>query len=202
MEEEPQETINEPFLMQRYPRSDNRFFPPNVLGDQPEFHNLKERVYAAHLDAMNERPLFPPSMDEVEVFRLLYLPCFEGSAVVRLTKSEGIWQAVTKRCDGDAGFCPGRIIAETSRSLSHAQTQQFQSHIDAAHFWDMPSYEESAGLDGCDVVLEGVCKGKYHVVDRWSPHNSPYTELALYLLRIHRSWFAKFVNWWGGSKEL
>ena len=54
----------------------------------------------------------------------------------------------------------------------------------SAAFWEMPSLEDSLGFDGSDAVLEGVHAGKYHVVDRWSPHGTLYAKLVVLILQV------------------
>jgi hypothetical protein len=162
------------------------FFPPGALADQPELHTFRARWYAPHLLSMQERPLYPLGADEPEVYRLLFLPTFHEPVVVRLSEVEGAWRAVCKRSDGRGGYGPGRLTTETERDLSAAQANQFRRLLDRAGFWEMPSWEDSAGLDGSQAVLEGVRPGRYHVVDRWSPHGTPYARLVEFLLKLAR----------------
>jgi hypothetical protein len=103
---------------------------------------------------------------------------------VRLTQASGVWQSVCKRSDGRGGYDPGRLAGEAERELSRAETKQLARRLNKAGFWDMPSSEHSAGLDGSQAVLEGTRAGRYHVVDRWSPHGTPYAVLVEFLLGL------------------
>lgn len=40
------------------------------------------------------------------------------------------------------------------------------------------------GHDGSKWIIDGIQKGKYNVVDRWTPRNSVYQELGMFLFNI------------------
>jgi hypothetical protein len=160
------------------------FFPANTLSARPERHEFRERWYVPHLLAMEERPLYPPTLDQPLVYRLLFLPTFRRPAVARLTEASGTWQVVCKRSDGLGGYSPGRLAGKLERELSRAEVKQFARALDRIDFWDMPSYDDSLGRDGSNAILEGARVGAYHVVDRWSPHGTPYAELVNFLLEL------------------
>jgi hypothetical protein len=162
------------------------FFPPNAFDDRPSLHTFSDRWYVPHLLAMKEQPLYPPVPDQPVLYRLLFLPTFEQPSLVRLTEAVGIWRAVCKRTDGQGGYSPGRLVGEAERELSRADAKRFTRLLDRVAFWEMRSFEDSAGADGSQAVLEGVKAGKYHVVDRWSPRNTPYAELVDFLLNLCR----------------
>ena len=67
------------------------------------------------------------------------------------------------------------------RVISPAEARRV---LERAGFWDMASFEDSAGMDGSQAVLEAVRAGRYHVVDRWSPHDTPYAKLITFLLEL------------------
>jgi hypothetical protein len=162
------------------------FFPANSLDLGPEPHAFRDRWYVSHLLAMQERPLYPPAADVPPVYRLLFLPTFRQPVAVRLSDSGGVWRAVCKRSDGRGGYGAGQLTAESERELSRAEAKQFARRLNRVGFWDMPSSEETAGLDGSQAVFEGARDGRYHVVDRWSPHGTPYAELVEFLLGLAR----------------
>jgi hypothetical protein len=159
-----------------------QFFPANALDDRPDLHAFRDRWYVSHLLAMEERPLYPPGNDQPPVYWLLFLPSFRQPAVVRLTEAGGTWQALCKRSDGRGGYSPGRLAGTAERELSRAEAKQFARLLDQVGFWTMPSSEDSAGRDGSQAVLDGARAGEYHVVDRWSPHGTPYADLVEFLL--------------------
>lgn len=158
------------------------FFPVNSLDPRPDLREFLVRWYVSHLLAMEEKPLSSPATDQPDVYRLLFLPTFRPPAVVRLPIDSGAWHAVYKRSDGRGGYESGRLVSETRRTLSPKQAAEFSRLLEQAGFWEMPSSEDSAGCDGSRAVLEGVRSGRYHVVDRWSPHGTPYARLVEFLL--------------------
>jgi len=160
------------------------FFPANTLDPRPDLHAFKHRWYVSYLLAMQERPLHPPEPGQPSVYRLLFLPTFRQPAVVRLTEANGGWRAVCKRSDGLGGYSAGRLAGEAERGLSRAEAKRFARLLDRVGFWGMPSSEDSAGLDGSQAVMEGARAGHYHVVDRWSPHGTPYADLVEFLLGL------------------
>lgn len=162
------------------------FFPTNVLAPRPDLHAFKDQWYVSHLLAMQEQPLYPPAPDQTLVYRLLFLPTFRQPAVVRLSEAGGAWRSVCKQSDGRGGYFPGQLVGEAERELSSAEARQFARLLERVGFWDMPSSEDTAGLDGSRAVLEGARVGEYHVVDRWSPHATPYAELVEFLLGLCR----------------
>lgn len=163
------------------------FFPANSLDPRPDLHAFRDRWYVSHLLAMQERPLYPPATDQPPVYRLLFLPTFQQPAVVRLSEAGGSWRAVCKRSDGRGGYGAGKLAGEAEWELPRREAKQFARLLDRVGFWDMQSSEDTAGCDGSQAVLEGVRADGYHVVDRWSPHGTPYAELVEFLLGLCRS---------------
>ena len=63
--------------------------------------------------------------------------------------------------------------------LTHEQTQVFLGKLDQVHFWKLPNpVQDQTGTDGSQWVIEGVNKGRYHVVDRWTPQLGPVREIG------------------------
>lgn len=160
------------------------FFPPGVLDARPDLHTFRSEWYVRHLVAMQEQPLYPPSDGSLCCYRLLYLPTFRHPVVVRLAPTETAWRATCKRTNGFGGYDAGQLAIESEHSLTKAETQRFSRLLDDSGFWVLPTAEVSAGLDGTQVILEGVRNGKYHVVDRWSPRQTAYAELSNCILGL------------------
>lgn len=161
------------------------FFPTGAFDVRPDLHQFRNNWYVSHLLAMREEPLYPPSADQTEVYRLTYLPTFEHPTVVRVTRAVNRgWAATCKRTDGRGGYGAGQLVAQAVHSLSQAEVQEFHDLLGGSGFWEMPSFEDDAGCDGSQDILEGVRAGVYHVVDRWSPHGTPYAKLTGFMLRL------------------
>jgi hypothetical protein len=164
------------------------FFPQGTLDDRPDGHAFRVNWYVPHLLSMQEQPLYPAVVDRPAVYRLLFLPTFGHPVVVRLTEAAGGgWRVVCKRSDGRGGYGPGPLVSQQERDLLPAEARQLGRLLEGAGFWVTPSFKETEGLDGSQAVLEGVCEGRYHVVDRWSPRGTPYAELVQFLLKLGRS---------------
>jgi hypothetical protein len=160
------------------------FFPPGALDDRPDLHAFHDRWYVSHLLSMREQPLHPPAAEQPDSYRLLFLPTFQRPSVVHLNRVGEAWKAVCKQTDGRGGYGPGQLTMDEEHYLSPVEEQKFVQLLDRAKFWEMPSFEDSAGLDGSRAVLEGVRAAKYHVVDRWSPRGTPYAKLVEFLLKL------------------
>jgi hypothetical protein len=160
------------------------FFPNNAFEDYPGGHVFRVNWYVPHLLSMAEQPLYPPVADQAAICRLLFLPTFHRPVVVRLIEADGTWRVVCKRTNGRGGYRPGPLINEETRGLSSVEAKQFAVYLSQVELWDMPSIGDREGLDGSQAVLEAVCEGRYHVVDRWSPQGTPYAQLVDFLLAL------------------
>jgi len=86
----------------------------------------------------------------------------------------------TKIGSGPFGSHPEHLVVNKSRKMSAQQTSWFVDKVDEVGFWHLPTYEKSdvIGTDGSQWILEGVKKGKYLIVDRWSPDRGPVKALG------------------------
>lgn len=152
-------------------------FPPGFLDDWPDLQVLGDRAYwyVWGLLEMQEQPLRPTAEGPSEVYRLLLFPSFKPLTVIRLSNVQGSWRMVHKQS-----------THENEHDLSPSEIKEFGRLLDQAEFWEMPSIGDSTGLDGTQAVLEGVRAGRYHVVDRWSPHGTSYAKLVEFLLAFRR----------------
>jgi hypothetical protein len=162
------------------------WFFPEVLDYDAQRSRFRCGWYGSHLWSMEERPLYPPEPDQFPVYRLLHLPTFSAPSMVRLTEGVDGWRVVCKRSDGWGGYAAGELVAVAEHDLTVLEVQQFLNKFDQCGFWDLPSYEKCDSCDGTQAVVEGVNRGRYHVVDRWSPRGTPYAELVEYLLALGR----------------
>lgn len=95
--------------------------------------------------------------------------------------------------DGASGYSSGELIIDKSRALTTFEWSEFQKLLDKTEFWDMPTNEQSdiVGTDGSQWIIEGVENEKYNVVDRWTPKNSAYQELGIFLINLTKLDFPK-----------
>lgn len=160
------------------------YFPPSALDVRPDLHDFRSRWYSSHLHALQEQPLHPPAHDRPALYRFLWLPTFDHPVAVTLANAAGEWAATFKRTNGHGGYEPGALSDEVGRSLTAPEAQQFIYLLEVTAFWAMESFEDSNGCDGSQLILEAVVDAKYHIVDRWSPSDTPYAALFAFVLGL------------------
>jgi len=93
---------------------------------------------------------------------------------------DGSFELISKVADGAGGYAPGKIVSKTARTLNADEAQKLLSSLDRARFWGAPNpINDQRGTDGSQWIIEGVKSGRYHVIDRWSPHAGPAYVLGL-----------------------
>lgn len=125
--------------------------------------------YGKSLRIMNEPNLQEAVVrPEAAVYRLTILPTWGNAITVRAEQQGNIYQLISSRLDGQAGFDPGKLAEQERVILSVADSQALDALISKLRFFQQPSGEEVLGEDGDQWILEGVQGGKYHVIRRWS----------------------------------
>lgn len=163
---------------------DTLYFSGTAIADREDW-------YGSHLRAMAEHPLChrDGALDAAtETYRLTWLPSFHHSIVVRVDRRENGYRFEAKQESGAGGYEAGHLARDTAFALSAADAEMFKHLLAAAAFWTLPSIpppSNDVGGDGAQWVVEGQRGTRYHVVDRWSPHDSAdahYRRLAEWLL--------------------
>jgi hypothetical protein len=78
-----------------------------------------------------------------------------------------------------------RLKTSKSKSISPAQVAQFISLVEKVGFWHLPTeFTDPPGLDGSVWVIEGMDRGEYRHVQRWSPQNGGVKELGHMLVKF------------------
>lgn len=140
--------------------------------------------YSNQLYALNEPLLFDQVKDTI--FRFTWLRTFHHPVAIRIQKSNGKIKLTWKMSDGSGGYAPGHLIIDETKELEEADWKKFQLLLIKANYWKMPTNDQTAhrGTDGSQWIIEGIQNGSYHVVDRWSPRNSAYQEVGLFLINL------------------
>jgi hypothetical protein len=86
--------------------------------------------------------------------------------------------------DGAGGFDHGKVAVNKEVVLSPEQWEGLSASLSRARFWEMPTRDGPGGLDGEELVVEGVRRGAYHVVDRWSPETGDFRRLCRHMLDL------------------
>lgn len=140
--------------------------------------------YSGQLRALGEPLIFDQKSDTI--YRFTWLRTFDHPVAVRIQKNNDRIKLTWKMSDGAGGYSPGELIVIKTIELSGSEWNEFQSLLEKAKYWSMPTKDQSgiSGNDGSRWIMEGVQNGKYNVVDRWSPRNSAYQELGMFLINL------------------
>lgn len=140
--------------------------------------------YSGQLRALNEPLIF--DLKSETIYRFTWLRTFHHPVVIRVQKNKDKILLTWKMSDGAGGYSPGKLIVDETTELSSDEWNEFQKLLDKIEYWNMPTNEQSdiMGTDGSQWIIEGVQNGKYNVVDRWTPRNSTYQELGMFLINL------------------
>ncbi len=157
-----------------------KYFPESSL-DLRRGH-LKNDWYSAQLSALQEPSLYQMiRAANAESYRFLWLRTFHHPVAVRIdVNPDGTGLLTAKTGSGAGGYRPGTISENHSQVLSKEQTSAFLSQVEASKFWSAPNpINDQRGTDGSQWIIEGLKRGRYHVVDRWSPNSGVAWQLGL-----------------------
>jgi hypothetical protein len=160
-----------------------QFFPKRAFDDRGD--EFTSKWYSRQLRALKEPSLFLEARTpHAESYRFLWLRTFHHPIAIRIdVKPDGTGILTTKIATGAGGYSPGILKEEEFRPLSRAEIAPFLAKVDKLGFWSAPTHQqnEELGCDGSQWIIEGVKRGKYHVVDRWSPRAGIAHELGTML---------------------
>jgi hypothetical protein len=148
------------------------------------FEAQKSQWFGKFLAEMNEPTLPEFTKDvNVEVYRMIILPTWGNSILVRVQKHGTIYSLSSRRLDGQAGFELGKLVEAKDSELSEEDSKALQQLIQNLSFFQLAADDGVLGLDGDEWILEGVFQGKYHTVKRWcaSSYNPDKRELKAFL---------------------
>jgi hypothetical protein len=140
--------------------------------------------YSKHLRALKESAIF--NRDNDTIYRFTWLRTFHQPVVIRVQKQNDEFELTWKMSDGAGGYSPGKIIVDKTKKLSKSEWAKIQELISESKFWEMATIEQSdvIGYDGSRWIIEGFRDEKYTVVDRWTPQDTDYQKLGLYLISL------------------
>lgn len=117
-----------------------------------------------------EVPLTSQAACVDESYRLTWIPTFHAPTVIRVWRSDDKYFVVTKRLNGKGGYDLGDLEIEQTHSLTGEEWQGFESLINQASYWKIPSaIEEPIPNDGATWTFEGFSDGQFHSVHRIMP---------------------------------
>ncbi len=156
------------------------YFPPKAFGGGRS-GDFEASIDSFLLKRLEEPSLFTKAQNtSAEAYRFLWLRTFHNPISVRMeVQPDGSSLLTIKVADGRAGFprTVTKLIQSTTHSLSRQQTDEFRRKVRTQAFWNAVSHDRGgpAATDCDGWILEGVEKGRYHVVARAIPNRLPET---------------------------
>jgi len=125
--------------------------------------------YSKMLYALKE-PILKNYEGDKEIYRFTWLRTFNHPVSVRLEKQRETIKVFSKVCEGAGGYEPGKLVFDTTISLTQKQIETINIRLDNAKFWTLPTESrEDSGMDGSEWIIEVYKDKKYHMVVRWTP---------------------------------
>jgi len=179
-----------PYVLNDPPDANPQYFPKGVFGDSESgtTKDFTARWYSISLRAMHEPSLFEDSKDRSLVaYRFLWLRSFHDPIAIRMSiRSDGTASLTGKVIAAPGGGEPGVMTRNQTFEISKAQVQVFLTLAKKTAFWTSATGGFGGGNDGAQWIMEGLQKGVYHVVDRWSPQKDDYANMCLYLVNLSK----------------
>lgn len=124
--------------------------------------------YGRSLGRMNE-PRLPDFVQDrnAEIYRLMILPTWGNSIVVRVQKLGELYSLSARRLDGQAGYDPGKLAESKDIELNSDDSKALGVLIRNLDFFHFPADDKVKGADGDEWIIEGVSYGKYYLAQRW-----------------------------------
>ncbi len=124
-----------------------------------------------------EPVIWKEKQNDQEIYRLtddgMMIPFYRVPKVVRIIKS-------SKGINIIAKIRWKRFVIEMRRKVQKEEWKKLKRLIKKARFWTLKTYIDRYGHDGWYIRIEGVKKGKYHVISRWVPEG-PVGDLYDYM---------------------
>lgn len=170
-------------------RAQEDYFPPN-LWRSDSFNKFIVDWYSEYLTVLNEPSFWKLSqINSEETYRFLWLRTFHEPVSIRLeiiTNQSA--KIVVKQSNGLGGYEPGKLVLNDTIMISPKELNHFYTLIDTSNFWNLPVNPDPnwIGEDGSQWIIEGIKNNNYHLVDMWSPYDSAFRTLGLYLIELSK----------------
>jgi len=163
-------TISILFCVFAWAQDKSPYFPIKVGREGPGITKFEADWFSKSLERMKE-PRLPELAKDVssEVYRIMILPTWGNPIVVRAQKHEGIYVLSARRLNGQGGYDPGKLVEAKEAELSMEDSKTLEGLVHELSFFQLSTGEKGiVGMDGDESILEGVSKGRYHVITRWT----------------------------------
>jgi hypothetical protein len=155
--------------------ADGSYFPIKTKAGSEGLTAFESEWYGKSLERMKE-PRLPALVKDVnaDVYRMMILPTWGNSIVVRVQRHGDLYSLSARRLDGQAGYDPGKLVEAKDIELSVDDSKTLGAIIQNLNFFQLSTGNDIYGHDGDEWIIEGVSQGKYHVVRRWcAPSYNP-----------------------------
>ncbi len=155
------------------------YFPADSFPRHYPASDAQRRLwYATPLARLGEPSLSCGHAVNAQSYRLLWLNGQAHPVVIRITRTEDVISLHAFQLSGWGATDPGRLTAYSHRRLTEAEWRRLQAALISADFWRLPTSGNLYGIHGGQWVIEGNDRGRYHLVDRWSPTAGAYRALG------------------------
>ncbi len=141
--------------------------------------------YSKYLIAAGELPLLSQLKlpGRSNAYRFIWLRSFHKPVIIHILQAEdGSLVMTATRLSGESGSKPGVIERRVRRQLNTVEQRRFQAALAATKRLRLPAVTCRRGYDGANWIIEGVDKGRYRFVERWSPKCGSIRDLGLLML--------------------
>jgi hypothetical protein len=155
--------------------ADGSYFPIKTKAGSEGLTAFESEWYGKSLERMKE-PRLPALVKDVnaDVYRMMILPTWGNSIVVRVQRHGDLYSLSARRLDGQAGYVPSKLVEAKNIQLSADDSKTLGVLIQNLNFFQLSTENDIYGHDGDEWIIEGVSQGKYHVVQRWcAPSYNP-----------------------------
>ena len=156
------------------------FLPGEIDSGRTQVDQFVRSWYSKHLLAMNEPSLLPVPDKTGETYRFLWLRTFHHPIAVRLELIGDNPSLHRVELDGAGGYEPGSVLLSDDVPLERAAWSGFVAKLNESGFWELPSSESTAGIDGAQWIFEGRQGDRRKFLHRWSPRSGLLRDLGLH----------------------
>ena len=148
--------------------ADDSYFPIRTKAGEEGVTALESQLFGLLLGQMQEPPLRELAKDvNAEVYRMMILPTWGNSILVRVQRSGTVYSLSARRLEGKAGFERGKLVEAKDFELGTEESRALERVLQNLGFFQLATDDGVLGTDGDQWILEGVSQGKYHVAMRW-----------------------------------
>jgi hypothetical protein len=150
------------------PFTDDSYFPIKTKAGDEGVTAFEAEWYGKSLERMKEPHLPDFAKDvNVDVYRMMILPTWGNSIVVRVQRHGKLYSLAARRLDGQAGYDPGKLAEAKDIELGADDSKTLAVLIQNLNFFQLSTEDGVMGHDGEEWIIEGVSQGKYHLAKRW-----------------------------------